>query len=307
MSRRFDVSPSQVAEDLRDASENVPFATKAMGNTVEVPIEIWWHILDYYRDDWSVLLNCALVCRTWHDRAQQFLPKGDEHVVCLANRKEVVLLAHCFRVRELDTRAVRVCGDDDSKSLAHLVTLVAMLSGKLDRLEELHLFHGVWKAASINDRVLSRCLLTFTAIQCLRLHDVLLPSTTTLAGLIRAIPRLTSLELTDVSTRSNGVSHAEPCSREPLDRLVLNCSDVDGILCLLEGMGMRSTVVALGLHFRGHDTNDFRRCTEHVRLLRNIVQDASADARLTLSFHGARPPAKVLGELVTRFVIEDIV
>lgn len=149
-----------------------------------------WKIIDYLQWDWSALLTCTKVCRTWHVRARLYLPQGTENAVELHSRTEVILLSRCARSRQLDTRAIHIYGDHHSGSLAHLGTFVAMLSGWLNQLEELYIIRGVWSAATVNSRSLSRCLSTFATIQRLHLHDVTLPSTMVIVQLLLALSRI---------------------------------------------------------------------------------------------------------------------
>ncbi|EPS95304.1 hypothetical protein FOMPIDRAFT_1103358, partial [Fomitopsis schrenkii] len=154
-------------------------------------------IIDYLQYDWSALLICTAVCRTWHARAQKYLPTGYKHVIVLSSREDVRRLSRCARERVLSTRAVQVRGDDHA-SLGHLETFAAMLSGQLQDFNELQIVDGIWRTDVLHVRILFRCLSTFTGIRRLTLRNVNFPSAMELAGMLVALPNLFSLECVNI-------------------------------------------------------------------------------------------------------------
>ncbi|KAH9830155.1 uncharacterized protein C8Q71DRAFT_380651, partial [Rhodofomes roseus] len=253
---------------------------------VQLPVETWWEIIDCLQQDWSALLVCTIVCQAWHVRAQAHLPKGNGHAVGLLSRQDVILLSQCSRARALHTRAVHVYGDRHTGSLAHLGTFAAMLSGKLHRLEELQILDCTWKTAALKETILLRRLSEFTSIRTLRLQNVILPSATTIANLLRALPDLRSLKCASVSTTKKQYGDAailDALLRPLMDlqRLDLDCPDGDDIIHLFASTTLaqyaRTAVIAVYTRPDRKGT----RTTNDQRLIHRLT----SISQLSITFH----------------------
>lgn len=81
--------------------------TPVIANIPGVPFDVWWHILRCLQEDYSALLACMEVCKSWREISQLVI--RDE--VVFSDRKEIALAAkRSSNMRWKGPTGVRISG-----------------------------------------------------------------------------------------------------------------------------------------------------------------------------------------------------
>jgi len=158
----------------------------------EIPIEMWWNVIDELQDDQSALLACALVCRGWASRSMHLLGKP----IRLRSPTEVLEIAKLGRTNSQEVKSCRKVEIRIGDSLRGLGLFAVMFARKMPRLKTLlvEVDSGTrWRPGEMPVDVF-HYLSTFTSITRLSLHNVIFPSVQTFGRLVYALPSLTTLQ-----------------------------------------------------------------------------------------------------------------
>lgn len=163
-----------------------------------LPPEICDYIIDCLKGDYSTLMTCMLVCKSWAPRSRHNLP----HFMHFDCHEKVVQVAQHSGTLWKGPEIVHVWGRDNShdKPIHHLSTFAAMLAGRWTRVKQLRIISARWRAGDMTPEVFLH-LSTFSSVVNLGLDHVAFQSIVTLRRLICCFPNLQTLLCHNLSFR----------------------------------------------------------------------------------------------------------
>jgi len=199
----------------------------------ELPMEVWWHVIDELVNDVDALIVCALVCRGWAERSKRllgepimFYDRGDVRQIAKLGSQDLQEVKSCRRVVIMRHDALRTLG-----------LFAVMFGGKMPLLRTL-LVQGGWNRKTkwnVGEMHvdLFHYLASFASITRLSLSIVTFPSVQTFGRLVSALPNLTRLKCQAVKFETHGLREGTFVRRRPPRNLtILDLDYIDDMLIL---------------------------------------------------------------------------
>ncbi|CCM06958.1 uncharacterized protein FIBRA_09272 [Fibroporia radiculosa] len=158
-----------------------------------LPTELWERIIDFITDYRLYdMRQLGQVGRGWYARCRFHSHK----VLEMGNmeKKQVYRLIKTLDEPPKRCRAIEtVLFDFELKPIGHFGSFAVRMVQKLPRVEFLKLWHCKWETGQLHTQVFLHVALTFGSVIKLELYDVMFPSAVVFGRLLRALPRLSTL------------------------------------------------------------------------------------------------------------------
>ncbi|CCM05496.1 uncharacterized protein FIBRA_07719 [Fibroporia radiculosa] len=165
-----------------------------------LPMELWERIIDFMasRDEDSYnMQTLGQVCRGWSIRRRFHYDKRLKKR--LVDRKQVYQLISALGEHPERCRAIRaVWFDFGGRPIGPFGSFAVRMMQKLPQVERLRLEECTWETGQLHTQVFLHVALTFGSITLLTLYKVTFPSAVVFGRLVRALPRLSSLNCLQV-------------------------------------------------------------------------------------------------------------
>ncbi|KAF9816772.1 hypothetical protein IEO21_03934 [Rhodonia placenta] len=164
------------------------------------PTEIWLDIFKGLAEEgeYDTLERCRVVCREFEPMARECLKS---HIV-FKSIEEVerikVDIPGANRMRRWGGPATVLIMGWPRGAIPHLATFASRLGGRWPSVDTLNIISAVWRARDLDGDAVFRDLARFSSIDRLFLDHVTFPSILILGRLLCALPRLKSVNLTNV-------------------------------------------------------------------------------------------------------------
>ncbi|CCM05497.1 uncharacterized protein FIBRA_07720 [Fibroporia radiculosa] len=192
-----------------------------------LPTELWELIIDFIAEDGlDDMGRLGQVCRGWHARCR-FRSHEILSMRC-TEKKEVYRLIRTLGEHPERSRVVKtVLFEFAPQSIGLLGSFAVRTMQTLPRVKFLRLSHCKWESGRLHAQVFLHLTLTFGSVTKLELFNVTFPSAVVFGRLVRALPRLSTLECQIVRFQKG--CHVVDAVRVPgslrLDAASLNGSD----------------------------------------------------------------------------------
>ncbi|CCM01067.1 uncharacterized protein FIBRA_03115 [Fibroporia radiculosa] len=236
------------AESLGSMSNTAPLdADVSLGHSIQLPIELWEKVIDYLVDDWedvfwyddtyeAMVRSLGRVCWGWHGRCHF---RGLERLdVRRMDKKEVFCLINTLNHDPERCYAIKTVSFDLWRtSTGILGTFAVCMAQKLSRVKRLILLECEWEPRQLHAQVFVHITLAFESVTVLELKYVRFPSAAVFGRLVRALPRLLSLQCWHVSFDKHGYVAGRIWELHPLRLDVAELVDSDDVADFLMLIG----------------------------------------------------------------------
>lgn len=193
------------------------------------PTEIWLDIFKGLAEEgeYDTLERCRVVCREFEPMARENLKS---HIV-FKSIEEVerikVGVSGANRMRRWGGPATVLIMGWPQGAIPHLATFASRLGGRWPSVDTLNIISAVWRTRDLDADAVFRDLARFSSIDRLFLDHVTFPSILILGRLLCALPRLKSVNLTNVEFNQHpfdtaAISHLRLLPNIQLEALSLN-------------------------------------------------------------------------------------
>ncbi|CCM06453.1 uncharacterized protein FIBRA_08717 [Fibroporia radiculosa] len=189
--------------------------------SIELPVEVWWKVIDCVADRLSVcqdgrrrMRELARVSRAWYTRCRV---RAEERLdVIYRHKKEVYRLIRRLNEHPERYNAIKRVHFMNNK-INNFGSLAVHMAGKLPHVETLEpnfpWRHRDWEPGQLHPQVFLHVRVAFESATTLRLARLTFPSAVVFGRLLCALPRLTSLTCGHVKfTNPGGVPGPVPSS-----------------------------------------------------------------------------------------------
>jgi len=214
----------------------------------EIPIEVWWNVIDELANDQDALLACAIVCRGWGQRSRFYLRER----VVFERPGQVARLAKLVWTGSWEAEACKTV-EITNPNPRTLSLFLVMFAAKMPCLKTLVLRVTEWKSGQIHPDVF-QYLSTFASITHLTLNTITFPSVQTFGRLVSALSGLTALQCWSVWFEKHvlreGAFLRRPHNLKTLDLYNLDLATTHDISDFLVGTELASTLQEITIRWQ---------------------------------------------------------
>ncbi|CCM06455.1 uncharacterized protein FIBRA_08719 [Fibroporia radiculosa] len=184
------------------------------GRSIELPVELWWKIIDFLagdiwntRDGGTQMRKLARVNRAWYTRCRVC---AEERLDIMGRDKKGVHRLICRLDKHLGRYSAIKRMRFENKKINTFGSFAVRMAGKLTNVETLVLNIGEWEPGQLHPRIFLYVRAAFESVTALHLAWVSFPSAVVFGRLLCALPRLASLTCSRVKCKRSFVQPPVP-------------------------------------------------------------------------------------------------